>query len=219
MFIFRQRTSPHAYSILRWMAAALSTAMIAVCVACVDEPPATKQVPTFEPQPTPTVPPDFVVYTDHAGVFSFQYPQDWRLNVMPELPELPALYDDLPLQFMASVVDPRGQRNVSILVEALPNSMSVDEFAESSIAFIRRDLGENVDLLSRRPFVAGGLEAQMLSLEIDSPEIGHRVGWALVTVDPIRDLGWTINCYSDVPAPESTEPTCLSVLSSFTLTR
>ncbi len=204
--------------------------MVVVASACsVQQAP-----PTFEPLPTPTTPPSFVTYKDEANLFTIEYPTEWELGLsfLPDLEKatkdlLLGKQSDLPVGNIGMVFFvgyPTGEGfdpNVNIVAEALPEKMSVDEYAEASQRLLK-DLFAGYRSHGQSAVVVGGREGVILDYEVDLSNVvpgavGKQRNLQLFTVDD--KVAWAITCsIISAKVPDNLR-ICESVLRSFKILR
>ena len=111
------------------------------------------------PSPTPTPAPETPIPTHYStfteeGLYSISYPPDWEpaLSIIEEVeqfvkeqlksenPELPT--EQITCIFYAGKpVETGYMPNVNILIETLPQDMTLDEYAEASVKFAKEQIG------------------------------------------------------------------------------
>ncbi len=213
----------------------LIVAVVITTMACGrDETPATVQAPpTFEPLPIPTIPADFVAFTDESKRFSISYPSHWELalSLTEELDEfvaelLESLESDVPLPegsgvFFAGVPTQEGyDPNIVIVVEALPYDVGVAEYFEA-VNKAEREFLTDYKLHTKAVVLLGDKEGIMTDAEYYySPSLDPRVtpkwrSFDLNTVDGL--IGWGVGCGMTLPASPQDLETCESVVRSFRL--
>ena len=181
-----------------------------------------QETPTFEPLPTPTTPPDFVVYTDESRVFSISYPRDWVIG----LPALPGLKNRIESQrpgseivFTAVLPSPiRFSPNIQVRFADMGSEMSLVEYYE----FTTQDTKESFSSFlvnSESRVQAGNREAYLSDAEFNAsdafPELtGKLRDISLQLID--GRIGWAVIWGGLSPSSEELR-TCESVVRSFRL--
>ena len=133
--------------------------------------------PTLQPLPTPTIPPDFVTFTDETSRFSIMYPRDWELarSMMSDLeqfvkdvvedkdPNFPV--ESTSIVFLAGLpsrnVPGTYAPNVNIMVESLDSEMTAAEYAEAGNR-ITREFFRSYQVHDQTEVLVGDMEAQIV---------------------------------------------------------
>ena len=207
---------------------ALIMALVMAIAACGGD----QASPTFEPLPTPTLPPDFVTFTDESHVFSIAYQPDWELALFL-LSDLEDITKDLlrmkqydlhlnkvGMLFVAGLPDLEGYLpNVNIVVESLPSEMSAAEFYEAGER-PKEVLFTGYKVHSLTKVLVGNREAIVSDSEADTSVYepgakGKTRTIKLTTAD--GKVGWVVTCGVSIDLPPSTEDlqTCDAVVRSF----
>ena len=215
----------------QWSLMLLTIALSFVFIGC----SATTAAPAFAPQATPTVPPDYVTFTDEQMGFQISYPPTWevddsnREHLTPE--ELERMFgvteevdfSGVETLFFAGV--PRGMnRNflvanaaVNITIGSLSRYGSIEEYEAEFLDGIR-DLRPKTRLVRQDLLQVDGRAASLIEVETASQDLG------LLPGDLVRDLSllfiegrvpWIVTCTYFYDVGSLLTDTCESVASSF----
>ena len=188
--------------------------------------------PSFQPLPTPTVPPSFVTFTDESSLFSIAYPPEWELalSMLPDLEEITKdimlgkqsnfPVGNLSMLFMAGWPIEQGLGpDVNIIAESLPREMSVNEYHEANLEASKEAL-TGFKPYSQFTAVVGDRESVITDSEFDLSSlergaVGRMRSVQLTTTD--GKVGWVVTC--SIVATPSTEDlqTCGAVIRTFRL--
>ena len=208
----------------------VSLLMVAVTVGCSSSEEIGEVFLT--PAPTIVVPDNYTKFTDESESFSFHYPNHWDME-LSQLGE----YEEWVKQAISSKVqdvDFSGVKvffsagentgdgfnpNVNVLIERVPNDMTVEEYTEGTIKQIRRSYG-SWQLHSQQPVTLGGLRTHMIEgsyalSEVYPDVIGRLRAFQVSLKKPGAGIAWVITCSFITPnPPSSASETCKTVVRS-----
>jgi len=156
---------------------------------------------------TEDAPSDWMAYSDETSGFSISYPNDWEVFAADEaaLAELLAgIEDALPeinnaaVAFQAGLPLPQGglNPNVNIAVEAIPDNIGVDEFAEMAKRGLKLALPSYVST-EQVKVVVGGRDSVLVHGSYDlsdlDPSLDGRF-WMIQRATVDGPAGWTVTC-------------------------
>ena len=215
---------------LRWSTIILGTALIAA-VSCGDS------FTTLTPGPTPSIPVDFITFTDETETYSIRYPQTWELSMsqvelLDEMrnKEIQSNQDNAIREidisasrvlFLAGLpVSDKFDPQLSIIAESLPRKTALHIWRDGGL---KGDRAMHPDLLvnDERPALIGKDRAHLRDIEFESPE--NRTGFdrqrqvILVTTSDNGTVGWRVACAFAETKSEETAEVCELVVQSFRL--
>ena len=186
--------------------------------------------PTFEPLPTTTIPPDFVVFTDELSLFSISYPSDWELDLasMEQLGEIvdniiesktsEVSLDTTGFVFFAGLPRLQGyDPNTTIAVKSLPGSMPVAEYWEASKRLLP-EVYTGYSLNAENRVILGDKESMIVDYEFNASSVISGAPGKIrliqsVTIDGA--VGWSVACGVSSPVSQAQLQTCDAVVRSF----
>ena len=177
--------------------------------------------PTFEPIPTPTIPPDFVKYSDELNTFSIQYPSDWQLNLslMNEIEQgmkdfvqgkLDVSTESIGLIFMATGTNVNHSAN--IVIESLPSNVSVDEYYDAVVK-TKEKLYPSIENQRISKINVGGRQAILTEATIEYFDFNLGLTGVLTQTQLMFVRGkvaWIATC--EYPAEEDFAERCESIV-------
>jgi hypothetical protein len=184
------------------------------------------------PAPTIVVPDNYTKFTDESESFSFHYPNHWDMEVsqLGDLEEWvkQAISSKAPdadtsgvnmFFFAGENTGDEFNPNVNVLIDRVPNDMTVEEYREGNIKLSRTSI-DSWQLHSQQPVTLGGLRAYMKESsyalsELYPDAIGRFRSFQVSLKNPGAGIVWVITCGFTTPNPPSgASETCKTVVRS-----
>ena len=211
---------------------AVVAAVLLVTLACggPGQTPSDSSAAAPSPTPAPTIPRDFVVFTDELDRFSVAYPSSWEkaISSWPDLAQalvevLRSKGSDLPSSgdgtvFYAGLPTEVGTRdpNVNVGFDFLRQEVSSSDYATIAIGYLSETF-EDFTVHAQTKVHIGDAEAVIVDTENVIPGTRARARTISLFATDGR-LGWTVICNMG-PGPVLTEKlrTCNVIVRSFRL--
>jgi len=154
---------------------------------------------------TQDVPSDWITYSEETAAFSISYPKDWEVFALDEaaVAEVIAGIEGAPaiknaaIVFQAGLPLPDGfDPGVTVVIEALPEALSADEYAEAAKRGIKSGIPSYASTEQVKTAVAGReMVLVHASYEVSDLNQGFEGRlWMIQGLTVDGSTGWTVTC-------------------------